>query len=125
MQRAPTIQSAPAGQGRCEIVVRAEIVGDDTCTVGNITVRAAAPTLAMCRRLVADGFDPGRTLHAYRGDVLCLTVRSIGAAAKLTVKERPFGPVFEAWLPFSAPPVSSQIARQESAATCTSAGGAP
>ena len=88
-------------------------------------MRAMAPVLAMCRKLIADGDDPDRPLHAYRGAVLCLIVRSIGEAAQLTVKERPCGPVFERWVPFPTPPVPSQIARQSSAATCTPAGGTP
>jgi hypothetical protein len=37
----------------------------------------------MCRKLVAEGYDPRRALEAYRGDMLCLKVRSIGEASKL------------------------------------------
>ena len=37
----------------------------------------------MCRKLVDAGYDPARPLYAYRGDTLCLKVRSIGEGARL------------------------------------------
>jgi hypothetical protein len=40
---------------------------------------------ALCRRLVAAGYDPATPLEAYRGDVLCLKVRAIGEAAGLQI----------------------------------------
>jgi hypothetical protein len=43
--------------------------------------------LALCRALVTAGHDPNRPLHAYRGGVLCLCVRSIGEGARLTVED--------------------------------------
>jgi hypothetical protein len=73
---------------------RAEITGDHTATACGITVKARAPVLALCRRLVEAGHDPDHPLHAYRGTVLCLRIRSIGKAAKLTVKEDSDGPRF-------------------------------
>jgi hypothetical protein len=42
---------------------------------------------ALCRALVTAGHDPNRPLHAYRGDVLCLRVRSIGEGARLTIED--------------------------------------
>lgn len=67
--------------------VHAHLTGSDTCTALGLTVRATAPALALCRKLVEAGYDPVRPLHAYRGDVLCLTVSSIGWGAKHTVRE--------------------------------------
>jgi hypothetical protein len=67
------------------IAIRAEIVGDDTCSALGTKVRAYTPILALCRALVAAGHDQRRPLHAYRGDVLALTVRSIGEAARLEI----------------------------------------
>jgi hypothetical protein len=92
-------------------LVRAAIAGFDRCDAEGHTVRAAAPVLAMCRRLLAAGYDPARQLHAYRGDALALKVRSIGEGAKLTVKDNSCGtPAFrrlydreETMLP--APPI--------------------
>jgi hypothetical protein len=91
------------GQDR---VIRAELVGSDQCMVAGYTVQAAAPALGMCRKLAEAGVDLDTPLHAYRCGTLALSIRSIGEGARLTVKERPFGPVFESWKPFPTPPVS-------------------
>ncbi len=78
--------------------IRAEIEKDHTCTAAGIKVRARAPVLALCRKLIAVGFDPSLPLHAYRGDVLALKVRSIGEAAMLTVQEcRDGKPRYRRW----------------------------
>ena len=89
--------------------IRAELYGADQCHAEGHRVRAAAPTLTMCRQLIAAGFDPGRPLHAYRGDTLCLKVCSLAEGAKWTVKERPLGPALERWTPFPAPPVAPPV----------------
>ena len=65
----------------------AELIGSNSCTAAGITVVDRAPVLALCRALVTAGQDPNRPLHAYRGDVLCLRVHSIGQAAQLTVED--------------------------------------
>jgi hypothetical protein len=90
--------------------VSAELIGSETAVATGITARGPSPVLELCRLLVAADIDPGRPLHAYRGNVLCLIVRSIGAGAALTVKERPFGPTFERWTPFPTPLVKPPIA---------------
>ena len=69
-------------------VIRAELIGSRKCTALGITVEAYAPVLEMCRELVGRGHNPARPLHAYRDDVLCLTVSSIGWGAQYTVKDR-------------------------------------
>jgi hypothetical protein len=86
--------------------VRAEIINSDECSAEGLLARGNAPVLGLCRELIKAGFDPGRPLHAYRGATLCLIVRSIGQGARLTVAERPNGPTFEAWKPFSTPAVA-------------------
>ena len=74
--------------------IRAELSGNNSCTALGIAVRAKAPVLALCRKLIAAGHDPGRPLHAYRGETLALTVTAIGYGAKYTVVEnRQFGPI--------------------------------
>jgi len=65
----------------------AELIGSNTCTAEGITVVDHASVLALCRALVAAGHDPNRPLHAYRGDVLCLRLRSIGEGARLTIED--------------------------------------
>jgi hypothetical protein len=60
----------------------AELSGPDACSAAGITVRAAAPVLELCRALIDAGHDPATRLEAYRGETLCLGVRSIGEAAR-------------------------------------------
>jgi hypothetical protein len=67
--------------------IRAEIDKSNRCDAEGYTVSASAPVLAMCRKLVEAGYDPGTPLHAYRGDTLCLAVRSIGEGARLECQE--------------------------------------
>jgi hypothetical protein len=116
-RRRPQV-SAPSQQ------IRAELHGSDTCTAEGITARGHAPVLALCRLLVDAGVNPRRPLHAYRGDTLCLKVRSIGEGARLTVKDRHSGPTFERWVPFSTPPVGPPMRFPETAAQSLAAGGA-
>jgi hypothetical protein len=59
------------------LIIRATIT-DDRCEAEGYSVRANAPVLALCRKLVENGYDPARPLHAYRGNTVALTVTSIG-----------------------------------------------
>lgn len=78
--------------------LRAELVGSDRCTIPGFTATSATPVLALCRTLIAAGSDPTTRLDCYRGDTLALRVCSIGAAAKLTVKDNRLGrPCFARW----------------------------
>src|SRR2546430_8285592 len=70
--------------------IQAEMSGSNTCSALGLTVRGHAPVLKLCRALVQAGHDPARPLRAYRGGVLCLSVRSIGEGAKLTVADDRF-----------------------------------
>ena len=67
-------------------VIRAKLIGSDTCSALGITSQSNTPVLEICRRLIAAGHDSATPLAAYRGAVLCLHVRSIDEAARLTVK---------------------------------------
>jgi hypothetical protein len=82
------------------VPVAAELIGTNQAqaTALGIEVRGNSPVLALCRRLVEHGHDPAAELHAYRGDVLALKVRSIGEGAKLTVKDNHIRkPIFRRW----------------------------
>jgi hypothetical protein len=57
--------------------------------------------LKLCRMLVAAGHDPAEPAEAYCGSTLCLHIRSLGEAAKLTVKEDP-STRFAPHMPFPA-----------------------
>jgi hypothetical protein len=90
----------------------AKLIGNNTCMAAGITVVDHAPVLALCRALVTVGQDLNRPLHAYRGDVLCLRVRSIGEGARLTIEDDRHGrPRLRRWRNRArgcgaAPPVS-------------------
>ncbi len=81
-KRSPS--SLPPSPLQCQ-PIRAEIAGDDTASAGGITVKATAPVIALCRKLVEAGHDPATPLEAYRGATLCLRVRSIGEAGGLEI----------------------------------------
>lgn len=90
--------------------IHAKLIGDDVCATAGIAARGHTPILTLCRRLIEAGHDPRTPLEAWRGTTLCLRISNISAGSRLTVKERPFGPVFEHWMPFSTPPVSPPVA---------------
>jgi hypothetical protein len=77
-------------------MIRAELIGSDTCTAVGLTIKSGTPVLALCRTLIEAGHDPGMPLEVYRGDTLCLRVRSIGEAAGLRMDTDKTGrPVFK------------------------------
>jgi hypothetical protein len=93
-----------------QAAIRSELVADDSCCALGMTVRGPAPVLALCRLLVEAGHDPATPLEAWRGDVPCLRIRSIGAAAALRIGTHGVG--FET-LPecTAAPPVEETPVR--------------
>ena len=66
-------------------MIFSQISSDTIATSCGIEIKSPSPVLGLCRRLIAEGCDPTTPLEAYRGDTLCLTIRSIGEAAKLEV----------------------------------------
>ena len=68
-----------------QVIIRAELIHSDCCFALEMTERSAAPVLALCRRLLEAGHDPATQLEAWRGDVLCLRIRSIGEGAALRI----------------------------------------
>jgi hypothetical protein len=71
--------------------IRAELIGSNACTALCSAARGYAPVLALCRRLIEEGHDPDRPLHAYRGETLALVVRSIAEGAALAVEDDRLG----------------------------------
>ena len=67
--------------------IHAQLIGSKTCSAAGRTAVGPTPVLALCRQLIAAEFDANRPLTVYRGATLALYVRSIGEAAKLTVRE--------------------------------------
>ena len=71
--------------------IRAELVGSNACTALGITVRGYAPVLSLCRKLIDTGIDQATVLHVYRGDLLCLIVRSINTGAHVEINAKGTG----------------------------------
>ena len=71
--------------------IRADLIGSDTCIALGLAINSSSPVLALCRALVESGHDTAIALDGYRGDVLCLRVRSIGGAAAVEVNARGTG----------------------------------
>ena len=96
--------------------IRAELVGSETANAEGITARGVSPIFGLCRKLVEAGQDPDRPLEAFRGDVMCIRVRSIGEAAKLVVRENQrTGPYLAKWSPFDSDARRSHRGRQPAA----------
>jgi hypothetical protein len=77
--------------------LRAELA-PDRCTIPGFVATSGTPVLALCRILLAAGFDPATPLECYRNEALTLYVLSIGQAARLTVQDNRLGrPVFARW----------------------------
>jgi hypothetical protein len=74
-------------EGFAQAPIRAELIGSDRCEAEGITACGCAPVLQLCRELVAAGFNPACPLEAWRGETLCLRIRAIGEAARLTVAD--------------------------------------
>jgi hypothetical protein len=68
-------------------IITATLIGNDTAQAGDITCRDKSPVFALCRALLAAGADPNSKLKCFRGDVLALTVKTIGIGARFTIKE--------------------------------------
>lgn len=68
-----------------------QIINSDCCDFDGLVVKHNAPVLAMCRKLIDAGYDPHRPLEAYRGEVLCIRISSIGYGAQFTVKDSQCG----------------------------------
>jgi hypothetical protein len=47
--------------------------------------------LCLCRALLDAGADPNQPLHAFRGDVLALTIRTLADGARLEVSQHGTG----------------------------------
>jgi hypothetical protein len=65
--------------------IPATLHGCDTCRAAGIETRSTSPVIAMCRELLARGYDPVLALHCYRGETLAIAVRAIGEASRLEV----------------------------------------
>ena len=67
-------------------VIRCELQGSSSATVGDLTVRSPSPVIGMCKALIEAGRDPATPLEVYRDGVLCLRVRSLAEGVDRTSK---------------------------------------
>ena len=72
-------------------VIRAELIGDDSAVAPGITARSSSPVVQLCTLLIEAGHDPAARLEIYRGEMLCLRVRSIGEGARLAISSHGSG----------------------------------
>lgn len=87
----------PTSQLLQAVPLRAELTGD-TCSAAGLRASGHAPVLALARMLIDAGHNPATPLEVFRGDMLCLTVRAIGEAARLAVEDDRYGrPRFRRW----------------------------
>jgi hypothetical protein len=65
--------------------IRAELTESDTASALGLIAVSFSPVLLLCRKLIEAGHDPDTPLEAWRSDVQCLRIRSIGEAASLEI----------------------------------------
>jgi hypothetical protein len=87
--------------------VRCDLVGSDKAIAGDIMASGA---FDLCRRLLAAGANPAAELVCYRNGTLALRIKSIGAGARLTVRETATdGPRLVTWKPFPHRAVTAPV----------------
>jgi hypothetical protein len=86
-----TRHKRPAQPGRARDPIVAAITGSDTAVALDTAVRSHSPVLCLCRALLGAGMDPNQPLHAFRGDVLALTIRTLADGAWLEVSQHGTG----------------------------------
>jgi hypothetical protein len=74
-------------------------MGSNECRALGVIGRGSYPIFDLCRRLIALGAEIERPLHVFRGNMLVLIVRSIGAGAKLAVRDDGDGFYLVKWRP--------------------------
>ena len=86
-------------RSHCKPSIRGELIGNNLSRAAGFSSTGPTPVLALCRTLLAAGFDPAQSLEIYRGNnTLALRVGSIGEAAKLAVEDSKIGkPILRRW----------------------------
>src|SRR5215468_5665615 len=80
----PIAEGSPKGR---LIPIRAQFIKSDRRSAEGLEVRANAPGLAMCRKLLEAGYDPDRPLHCFWGETLAIKISSIAYGARYSVSE--------------------------------------
>jgi hypothetical protein len=83
-----SIQRPTPERQRTKLVIRAELVDDDTCRAAGFTANSHTPVLALCRSLIAAGLRPEVALEVFRAGTLALRVRSLAEGARLQINSK-------------------------------------
>lgn len=67
-------------------MIRCELVKNEIATCGCIEVKALSPVTSMCRKLKKLGYADD-TVEFYRGEMLCMVVKSLFLGATVVVHE--------------------------------------
>jgi len=71
--------------------LHADLIGGDMATALDITANSSSPVISLCKKLIEAGFDPTSPLECWRGDVLCVRIRSIGETAEFEINSHGSG----------------------------------
>jgi hypothetical protein len=77
------------------------------------TKRSDSLVPRLCRQLIDAGYDPQLPMEVYRNDTLALHVRSLEAAAKITVEETGSGLRFAKYRPFDQSRISDAASEDD------------
>src|SRR5262249_51518659 len=89
--------------------ILAQFLESDRCSAEGLEVRANAPALAMCRKLIDAGHDRDRPFHCCRGETLAMKISSIAYGARYSLSEPSTGSGVRP-VPFSEGPQKSGAA---------------
>jgi hypothetical protein len=93
----------------------AQLVGSDLAVVDAIKGKGA---FDLCRRLLANGYDPESRLVCFRGGQIALTINSLRTGALFTVRETASdGPRVVAWKAFPDRDVSTPMRQNDGVAS--------
>jgi hypothetical protein len=78
---------------RCsaQAAIRGDLIGSNQASAAGIVATGHAPVLRLCRALVEAGHDPALSLEIYRGNTVCLRIRSLAEGAAMAVRDNAQG----------------------------------
>src|SRR5262249_16997742 len=91
-------------------MIVAQLSSDTRAEACGLTVQSGSPVLSLCRQLIEAGHPSSARLEAYRGNTLCLAIRSIGEASGIRVATNGVGFIRVSGLPlapYMSPPAQA------------------
>jgi len=81
-----TLETFPKSKSEISTqALRVELHDSDVAEAFGYRVTSSSPVLSLCRDLLDDGCGEHEPLECWRGDMRCLSIRSIGEAARLHI----------------------------------------